>query len=137
MNYLLDACALLAFFNKERGWENVRELLEKAATGEINVYINAINLYEVYYKKLHKEGQQAASDVLNSILDSAIGIVDVFSSDDIFYEAARIKAGYSLSLADSIALGTASCRNCTLVTSDHHELDIVQQHESIPLLWIR
>jgi predicted nucleic acid-binding protein len=137
MNHLLDACAMLALFNKERGWENVRALLEKAETGEINVFINAINLYEVYYKKLHKEGQQAARDVLNSILDSAIGIIDVFTSDDIFHEAARIKAGYSLSLADSIALGTASCLNCTLVTSDHHEFDIIQQHESIPFLWIR
>jgi PIN domain nuclease of toxin-antitoxin system len=42
MNYLLDACALLAFFNKERGWENVRDLLEKAETGEINIFMNAI-----------------------------------------------------------------------------------------------
>jgi predicted nucleic acid-binding protein len=137
MNYLLDACALLAFFNKERGWENVRELLGKAERGEINIFMNEINFYEVYYKKLIKEGPQAVRDVYNSVIDSAISIIDVFSSDDIFHEAARFKAEYPLSLADSVALGTASCRDCTLVTSDHHELDAVEAKEAIEFYWIR
>jgi PIN domain nuclease of toxin-antitoxin system len=137
MNYLFDACALLAFFNKETGWEHVRDLLEKAVTGEINVFMNAINLYEVYYKKLHKDGQHVARDVYNVVLDSAISIIDVFESDAIFHEAARFKAGYPVSLADSIALGTASCSGCTLVTSDHHEMDIVEAREAINFYWFR
>jgi predicted nucleic acid-binding protein len=137
MNYLFDACALLAFFNKETGWERVRDLLGKAETGEINVFVNAINLYEACYKKLRKDGQQVARDVYNTVLDSAISIIDVFESDDIFHEAARFKAGYTLSLADSIALGTASCLGCTLVTSDHHEMDIVEAREAINFYWFR
>jgi PIN domain nuclease of toxin-antitoxin system len=75
MNYPLDAYALLAFINKEAGWERVRDLLEKAEAGEINVLMNAINVHEVYYKKLHKDGQHVASDIYHSALDSAISII--------------------------------------------------------------
>ena len=57
MSYLLDACALLAFINKETGW--------------------------------------------------------------------------------TVVVGTASVLGFTLVTADHHELDHVEQNETISFHWIR
>jgi PIN domain nuclease of toxin-antitoxin system len=53
MKYVLDACALFAFLNKEGGWEKVRALLvEAAGAGNIQVFMNSANLIEVYYDRL-------------------------------------------------------------------------------------
>ncbi|MDR0685741.1 MAG: hypothetical protein LBF83_11540 [Spirochaetaceae bacterium] len=46
MSYLLDACALLAFINKETGWTIVDGLLKQAAAGDAVLFMNAINFYE-------------------------------------------------------------------------------------------
>jgi hypothetical protein len=43
----------------------------------------------------------------------------------------------NVSLVDSFTLATANCLSGTLVTSDHHELEQVEQQELIPFLWIR
>jgi predicted nucleic acid-binding protein len=53
------------------------------------------------------------------------------------WESARLKTSYKISLADSIALGTSSVLNLTLVTADHHELDRVEQNEPVSFHWIR
>jgi hypothetical protein len=41
-----------------------------------------------------------------------------------------------ISLADSIALSTAYLLK-GMVTSDHHEFDIIEQKEKISFCWIR
>jgi PIN domain nuclease of toxin-antitoxin system len=137
MSYLLDACALLAFINKETGWNVVDGLLKQAGAGDVVLFMNAINFYEVYYKKMQQEGQQAADAVRDAVADSAISILDVFPAADVMAESARLKTSYKISLADSIALGTASVLGFTLVTADHHELDRVEQNETISFHWIR
>ena len=48
-NYLLDACALLAFLNDEEGAETVSGLLDQARNEKITLNMNAANLIEVYY----------------------------------------------------------------------------------------
>jgi len=59
-NYLLDACALIAFFDGEEGEPVVKELLHRARRGEIAISIHAANLIEVYMEftksKLAKMG---------------------------------------------------------------------------------
>jgi predicted nucleic acid-binding protein len=53
-------------------------------------------------------------------------------------EAARVKAFYKhVSLADAMGLATAFCTGGIFVTSDHHELDIVNAREAVRFLWIR
>jgi PIN domain nuclease of toxin-antitoxin system len=39
MSYLLDACVLLAFINKETGWTVVDELLKQAGAGDATLWI--------------------------------------------------------------------------------------------------
>jgi predicted nucleic acid-binding protein len=79
----------------------------------------------------------AAIDFRRTVRNSAIHIVD-FYEDDIFYEAGRLKAEYKkVSLADAVGLATAICFNATFVTCDHHELEVIEQKESVPFLWIR
>ncbi|ADY55398.1 PilT protein domain protein [Syntrophobotulus glycolicus DSM 8271] len=134
--YVLDACALLAIINNEQGADRVEGILREALEGNTVVYMNKINLYEVYYGIYRVDGQTNADKVYQIIQKQPIDIIDVFS-DDVFREAARLKAKYKISLADSIALGEASMRNASLLSSDHHEFDIVEQQESIKFDWIR
>ena len=47
--YILDACALIAVLNQENGAEPVKKILEQAETKKVKIYLNKINLLEVYY----------------------------------------------------------------------------------------
>ena len=92
MSYLLDALALLAFINKEPGWVVVDGLLKQANAGEITLFMNLINFYEVYYKKLQKDRRQVADAIRDTVFDMAINIITVFPSSGIVWESARLKS---------------------------------------------
>ena len=64
-----------------------------------------------------------------------IQVVSAFSNT-LFQQASRLKAAYKCSLADAIGIATAIELSCQIVTSDHHELEAVAEHESIPFLWL-
>ena len=62
----------------------------------------------------------------------------VFVLDEMFQTAGWLKASYKISLADSIALATASVLNGELLTCDHHEFDAIDKsEENINFHWIR
>jgi len=134
--YILDACALTAFLYDETGAEVVQTILEDAKNQKNIVYMNKLNLYEVYYNVKRAEGDSQAENLYNITLKLPINIISDFS-DDTFRGAAQLKAKYKMSLADSIALGEAVAQGATIVTADHHELDVVEENESIKFAWIR
>jgi uncharacterized protein len=134
--YVLDACALIALINNEQGADRVEEVLREALDGSIEVYMNKINVYEIYYGIYREEGRTKADETYTLIQKQPINIINVFN-DDVFIEAARLKLKYKISLADSIVLGEAVVRNAALLSSDHHEFDIVEQQEDIEFDWIR
>ena len=135
-HYVLDACALIALLAHEPGYEIVEEVIRNSSAGSIAVHMNKINLLEVYYKLLRIYGKQAADDMLTTIKQSSIKI-NARIHNALFLEAARVKVLYSMSLADSIAIAEASVSGGTLLTADHHEMDIVEQKEPINFQWIR
>jgi hypothetical protein len=47
--FVLDACALIAFFYKEEGGIKVKQTLERAQQNNAEVYMNKLNVLEVYY----------------------------------------------------------------------------------------
>jgi len=49
MNYVLDASALMAFFEDRAGGEKVEELLSKAAEAKRPLLMSLVNWGEVYY----------------------------------------------------------------------------------------
>jgi predicted nucleic acid-binding protein len=136
--YILDACALVAALTNEKGADVVRDVFQKAIDGEANIYMNKTNLLEVYYGIYREYGKQAADDLFNEIKNSPV-IINSNLTDALFEEAGRLKASYKISLADSIALAEASVSGGLLVTSDHHEFDVIEQSdaESIKFHWIR
>jgi len=135
-HYVLDACAVIAFINDEEGAEIIEKILVGAVKKENKVIINKINLLEIYYNFAREYDSETLKEAYYRIISLPMEINDLLN-DDLFYEAARLKATYRISLADSIALAEASIRKAELLTSDHHEFDIVEANEKIRFRWFR
>ncbi|MBU3915413.1 PIN domain-containing protein [bacterium] len=93
----MDACSLIAFFNDEEGANVVEDLLSRAEKKEIIIYINKINILEIYYGVLRDESLQKAEDVLERIIQFPL-IVNDKLEDSIFKLAGMFKAKYKISL---------------------------------------
>jgi predicted nucleic acid-binding protein len=135
--FVLDACALIAYFAKENGAENIKRIFEQAIDNKnIIVLMNKVNLLEVYYDVIKTYNEQEADKMLEIILEMPIEIIPELS-DTVFKKAGNLKSKYKISLADSIALAESITRNATLVTSDHHEFETVEKQENILIKWFR
>jgi len=135
-NYILDACALIAYFKKENGFEVMIRFFERADDEEISLSMHKLNLLEVYYGFYRDDGKEKAEAVLEDTFSLPIEIVDELG-DSLFREAGRFKALYNISFADSIVLALASVKGGSLVTADHHDFGAVENKEKISFSWIR
>ncbi|MBN1226098.1 MAG: type II toxin-antitoxin system VapC family toxin [Deltaproteobacteria bacterium] len=135
-SFVLDACALIAFFNDEEGAGKVEELLRGAKEKKFDLSMNKINILEIYYGVYREVGFEASEEVLAKIRKLPITIVDKLE-DSIFKESGRIKATYRVSLADCVAIAEAKVRGAKLATADHHEFDLLEKEGEVGLYWIR
>jgi predicted nucleic acid-binding protein len=135
-NYALDACALLALFNKEEGGDKVNQLFKQAKSGEITLYMSVVNLIEFFYGIIRDEGLDKATEIQKKIDASPLKIIDTITPQ-IYHRASRLKGTNKMSLADAIGIATAESLDAVFVTSDHHELKAVEQHEGFNFCWIR
>ncbi len=135
-NYVLDACAVIAFILDEEGADKVENLLSLSSRGKCALYLNKINLLEIYYNFKREYDPDTLKRAYSKILSLPINIISDLG-DDVLFEAGRLKVRYSISLADSIALAEAKIRNASIATSDHHEFDVIEKSENIKFFWIR
>ena len=134
--YVLDACALVAFFNDEEGADVVEKLLFDALNGQCHIIMNKYNLLEVYYGYFRANGEVFAENILSIVENSSIEIKDVLT-DMLFKKAGKFKASYKMSLADAMALAQAFDEQAILVTTDHHELDVIDSDGLVEFIWVR
>jgi PIN domain nuclease of toxin-antitoxin system len=74
--FILDACALIAYFGKEDGAETVKNILRNAIDdGNTKVFINKINLLEVYYDVIKAYNEQEAYKMLETVKKMPIEII--------------------------------------------------------------
>lgn len=114
--YVLDASALMTFFDDRRGADRVEELLVKAAEAKRPLMMSTVNWGEVYYSVWRARGEIAASEKLREIAQLPIEIVAV--DVDLAKTAAALKAEHNLPYADCFAAALAQVRKAALVTSD-------------------
>lgn len=133
--FVIDACALIAYFNDEEGASVVTDILNRARGGEIDLYAASVNIYELYYDCLKRDAEMA-QELLSDIRELPVVVVETLD-DSLMQFAGRYKTYYRLSLADSIALGLAQQLDAYLVSSDHHEFDVVEADGAVRLYWIR
>jgi predicted nucleic acid-binding protein len=137
MTHVLDACALIARIKNEPGADVVEGLLGQAVAGEIDLCINVVNLVEVYYGFMKEMGEDRAREIMQTIQDTVIEVIDT-TNGPVFEEVARLKSTLkNFSLADAFGLATASVFGGTFVTCDHHELGKFEGQITTPFLWIR
>jgi PIN domain nuclease of toxin-antitoxin system len=135
--FILDACALIAYFGKEEGAETVKNILRNAIDDEnTKVFINKINLLEVYYDVIKAYDDQEADKMLEIVTKMPIEII-VELRDDVFKKAGFLKSKYKISIADSIAIAEAIINKGSLITADHHEIGPVEMAEKINVTWFR
>ncbi|MCL2355703.1 MAG: type II toxin-antitoxin system VapC family toxin [Defluviitaleaceae bacterium] len=134
--YVLDACAVIAALSNEKGADKVEAAYNEASSGNARIIINIVNLLEVYYDDYRIHGKESADKMVESIMASQTTVVSEIKQD-VFAEAGRLKANYRISLADAFALAQAKVTKGVLLTSDHHEFDVIEANEPVQFLWIR
>jgi len=133
--FVLDACALIALVKNEEGASVVSDVYKNANNGGVGLYMNRVNLLEVYYGFYRDKGQEYALDIMKQVEASSVFISEF--DRDILLEAGRLKATYKLSLADSIVIAQTILLKGSILTADHHEFDVIEGKENLIFNWIR
>ena len=131
--FVFDACAVVAFLHGEPGAEVVMSLLKQP---ESRCLIHAINLCEVYYDMLRRADEARASRLEGILQEIGLEIYEEVPSS-LWRQTGQLKVDLRASLADCFALALTLAHDGTLVTSDHHELDVVARAERCPIRFIR
>jgi len=126
-----DTEAVLAFYFGEAGAEIVGKSLSRVQNREIEGFINVLNLTEIYYILCRLDPELAEQKVSNLRL-YGLKIIPI-EDDELWREAAKVKAKHSLSIADAFAVATARISKSQLVVGSDEEFTGL----NIPLLKIR
>ncbi len=116
-----DSEAILAFFLGEVGAELVRDNLEKVQNGEIEGYINILNLTEIYYI-LSRVSPKIAEEKQRNLRLYGLKIVPI-NDDGLWRAAAKIKCDHAMSIADAFAVATAETLKTKLVVGSDKEFN--------------
>jgi len=114
--FILDTSALLAYIEDEDGAEYAEDLLTKAESNEITLYIAFVSLTEVMYITLQEKDEGTAQARVDLIKSLSCTIEE--SSESLNFSAARLKAKNRISLADAYIAALCQTQNGILVHKD-------------------
>jgi len=66
MDYVFDACAVIAFLNDENGADTVARLINQAGIGADRIYMSGIQVLEVYYRQ-RNEGSRRSGRIFCTV----------------------------------------------------------------------
>ena len=127
---VLDASAIMTFFEDRPGAQKVQDLLGQAIEGKVGLFMSVVNWGEVYYSIWRMKGKEAAGRTLAQIAQLPIEIVDADS--ELTKLAAAFRAQHKLPYADCFAAALAHHRKASLSTADK---DFTQVERIIKVLW--
>jgi len=116
MKIVLDSHAVLAYINDEPAAEKVQEYLDLGQEGEAELYMNVVNLGEVYYVLSRRKGVDVANMAMALLKREPITFI--IADERLALMAGRIKAFHKLSYADAFAAATAIDLDAVLLTGD-------------------
>jgi len=114
--YVFDSFALLALFQGEPAAGQVRALLARLRGEEIMIAMATVNLGEVVYRTVRRFDRERAREVLASISQLPIQLIDVDRA--LALAGAAIKGEHPISYADCIAAALAQRLDAAVVTGD-------------------
>ncbi len=125
--YVLDTSAVLSLIENEPGAERVETILHQEA-----VWLPWIVLLETYYIS-RQEQSKAEADLRYALLKQLPTTIIWQADEAVMLKAARLKAGYRLSLADAIVAAFAIRQNATLLHKDP-EFEAIHEHVMLEVL---
>ena len=129
---VLDASAVMTFFEDRPGAAKVEEIVARAAEGKCELLMSVVNWGEVYYSVWRAKGPAMARKIVAEIGQLPIELVD--AGYELTKLAAELRAEHKLSYADCFAAALASDRKASLATSD---ADFAKLERRLNLLWAR
>jgi predicted nucleic acid-binding protein len=142
----LDSWAILAWLQGEEPGMLVKNLIawsngEGERVEEIGpllgeninppqLYLNVINLGEIFYILGRRRGEDAALDVVNRLQLTTLEIVP--ATTGLVLQAARIKTRYPIAYADAFAVATAEVTGSILLTGDPELKDL----NEVKIFWL-
>ena len=127
---VLDASAVMTFFEDRPGAAKVEELIARAAEGKCELLMSVVNWGEVYYSVWRAKGPGMARKIVAEIGQLPIELVD--AGYELTKLAAELHAEHKLPYADCFAAALASDRKASLAASDK---DFAAVEKRIGILW--
>lgn len=127
---VLDASALMTFFEDRPGAEKVEDLIRLGVEGKRQLLMSVVNWGEVYYSTWRAKGPGVARKVLENIAQLPLEVVD--ADLDLTRAAAELRAQHKLPYVDCFAAALAAARKASLATSDQ---DFASVEKKLDLLW--
>ncbi len=122
--YILDAFALMAYFENEPGADRIEQILDEVRSEKARAYISIINIGEVVYNTERKHGFNKAQDTLAFIQELP---VEVLPADNLtVLAAAHIKANHPVSYADAFVIVAAQKLDGIVMTGDPEFHDVTE-----------
>jgi predicted nucleic acid-binding protein len=127
---VLDASALMTFFENRSGADKVEELIHLGVAGKRQLLMSVVNWGEVYYSTWRAHGPGVARKIIEDISKLPIEIAD--ADLDLTHIAAELRADHKLPYTDCFAAALAAHRKASLATSDQ---DFATVEKEIDILW--
>ena len=128
---VLDASALMAYLEKESGYEKVKELFIKAAESGRKILMSTVNWGEVFYVLVKENGLEESERIQRIVETFPIEFISVDLS--IARQAALYKAAKKLPYADCFAAALAKLHKGEVITGDK-EFKLLEGE--IKIVWI-
>ena len=127
---VLDASALMTFFEDRPGVDKVEDLIRLGVEGKRQLLMSVVNWGEVYYSTWRTKGPGVARKILEDIAQLPLEIVD--ADLELTRAAAELRAEHKLPYTDCFAAALAAARKASLATSDK---DFASVEKKLDLLW--
>jgi len=127
---ILDASALMTFFENRPGADQVEDLLHLGVAGKRQLLMSVVNWGEVYYSTWRAHGPGVARKIIDDIAQLPIELVP--ADLNLTRTAAELRANLKLPYTDAFAAALATQRKAALATSDK---DFATVEKMVDILW--
>ncbi len=128
----MDSYAMIAFFEDEPGAAKVAEILDTLINQKAKGFMSVVNWGEIYYCTMREQGAEGAESILNQFNKYPIQLVE--ADKKLTYEAAKLKAQYSVAYADCFAAALSLKLKAPVVTGDP---EFKKLGDKVAIEWIR
>jgi predicted nucleic acid-binding protein len=127
---VLDASALMTFFENRPGAEKVQDLIRLGVEGKRQLLMSVVNWGEVYYSTWRTKGPGVARKIIEDIAQLPLEIVD--ADLELTRTAAELRAEHKLPYTDCFPAALAFQRKASLATCDK---DFAHVEKKLDILW--